>query len=443
MKMISRYFHFKEMGTTVRIEVIAGFTTFMAMAYIIFVQPAVLQVAGMDFDSVFVATCISSFVATLIMGVYANYPIALAPGMGENFFFVYTVVLTMGLTWQAALGAVLISGIVFVVLTFIRIREMIINAIPESLKHGIAGGIGLFIAFIGFVQAGIIIKSPGGIVTLGNLHSSPVILAIIGIFIISILMTMRIKGAILIGMVATAVIGIPMGVLEYQGIASLPPSIAPTFFKLDLISTFKLGGVTVILIFLFMDMFDTIGTLVGVGTATGFIKDGKLPRANKALLADATGTVFGAVLGTSTVTSYIESTAGVASGGRTGFTSVVTALLFLAALFFAPIIRMIGGGFEVAENVFLYPVTAPALIIVGSMMMRTVIKIDWKEPSEYIPAFLTIIGMPLTYSIADGLAFGFISYPIVKLISGKGKEVSWLCYLLAALFILRYAFLAH
>ncbi len=443
MKMISRYFHFKEMGTTVRIEVIAGFTTFMTMAYIIFVQPAVLQVAGMDFDSVFVATCISSFVATLIMGVYANYPIALAPGMGENFFFVYTVVLTMGLTWQAALGAVLISGIVFVVLTFIRIREMIINAIPESLKHGIAGGIGLFIAFIGFVQAGIIIKSPGGIVTLGNLHSSPVILAIIGIFIISILMTMRIKGAILIGMVATAVIGIPMGVLEYQGIASLPPSIAPTFFKLDLISTFKLGGVTVILIFLFMDMFDTIGTLVGVGTATGFIKDGKLPRANKALLADATGTVFGAVLGTSTVTSYIESTAGVASGGRTGFTSVVTALLFLAALFFAPIIRMIGGGFEVAENVFLYPVTAPALIIVGSMMMRTVIKIDWKEPSEYIPAFLTIIGMPLTYSIADGLAFGFISYPIVKLISGKGKEVSWLCYLLAVLFILRYAFLAH
>lgn len=441
--MIGRYFHFDEMGTTIRTEIIAGFTTFMAMAYIIFVQPAVLQVAGMDFDAVFVATCISSFVATLIMGVYANYPIALAPGMGENFFFVYTVVLTMGLTWQAALGAVLISGIVFVILTFLRIREMIINAIPESLKHGIAGGIGLFIAFIGFVQAGIIIKSPGGIVSLGNLHSPPVLLAIIGIFIISILLALRIKGGILIGIITTALIGVFMGVVKFQGIASLPPTIAPTFFKLDLVSTFKLGGVTVILIFLFMDMFDTIGTLVGVGTATGFIKDGKLPRANKALLADATGTIFGAVLGTSTVTSYIESTAGVSSGGRTGFASVVTSLLFLVSLFFAPIIRMIGGGFEVSESVFLYPVTAPALIIVGSMMMRTVVKINWEDPSEYIPAFLTLIGMPLTYSIADGLAFGFISYPIVKLISGKGKEVNWLCYLLALLFILRYIFLSH
>ncbi|TET76179.1 MAG: NCS2 family permease [Candidatus Cloacimonadota bacterium] len=441
--MIGRYFHFDEMGTTIRTEIIAGFTTFMAMAYIIFVQPAVLQVAGMDFDAVFVATCISSFVATLIMGVYANYPIALAPGMGENFFFVYTVVLTMGLTWQAALGAVLISGIVFVILTFLRIREMIINAIPESLKHGIAGGIGLFIAFIGFVQAGIIIKSPGGIVSLGNLHSPPVLLAIIGIFIISILLALRIKGGILIGIITTALIGVFMGVVKFQGIASLPPTIAPTFFKLDLVSTFKLGGVTVILIFLFMDMFDTIGTLVGVGTATGFIKDGKLPRANKALLADATGTIFGAVLGTSTVTSYIESTAGVSSGGRTGFASVVTSLLFLVSLFFAPIIRMIGGGFEVSESVFLYPITAPALIIVGSMMMRTVVKINWEDPSEYIPAFLTLIGMPLTYSIADGLAFGFISYPIVKLISGKGKEVSWLCYLLTLLFILRYIFLPH
>lgn len=441
--MIGRYFHFDEMGTTIRTEIIAGFTTFMAMAYIIFVQPAVLQVAGMDFDAVFVATCISSFVATLIMGVYANYPIALAPGMGENFFFVYTVVLTMGLTWQAALGAVLISGIVFVILTFLRIREMIINAIPESLKHGIAGGIGLFIAFIGFVQAGIIIKSPGGIVSLGNLHSPPVLLAIIGIFIISILLALRIKGGILIGIITTALIGVFMGVVKFQGIASLPPTIAPTFFKLDLVSTFKLGGVTVILIFLFMDMFDTIGTLVGVGTATGFIKDGKLPGANKALLADATGTIFGAVLGTSTVTSYIESTAGVSSGGRTGFASVVTSLLFLVSLFFAPIIRMIGGGFEVSESVFLYPITAPALIIVGSMMMRTVVKINWEDPSEYIPAFLTLIGMPLTYSIADGLAFGFISYPIVKLISGKGKEVSWLCYLLTLLFILRYIFLPH
>jgi len=441
--MISRYFHFQEMGTNIRTEIIAGFTTFMAMAYIIFVQPAVLQVAGMDFDAVFVATCLSAFIATLIMGLYANYPIALAPGMGENFFFVYTVVLTMGLTWQAALGAVFISGVVFVILTFLRVREMIINAIPESLKHGIAGGIGLFIAFIGFVQAGIIIKSPGGIVSLGNLHSSPVVLAIIGIFIIAILQSRRIKGSILIGMFATAIIGIPMGIIKFQGFASLPPSISPTFFKFDLLSTFKLGGITTILVFLFMDMFDTIGTLVGVGTASGFMKNGKLPRANRALLADATGTIFGAILGTSTVTSYIESTTGVSAGGRTGFASVVTALLFLVSLFFVPIIRMIGGGFEVSQNIFLYPVTAPALIIVGSMMMKTIVNINWKDPSEGIPAFLTLIGMPLTYSIADGLAFGFISYPIIKLVSGKGKEVSWLCYILALIFILRYIFLIH
>jgi len=441
--MISKYFHFDELGTNIKVEIVAGFTTFMAMAYIMFVQPAVLQVAGMDFDAVFVATCLSSFIATLIMGVYANYPIALAPGMGENFFFVYTVVLTMGLTWQAALGAVLISGVVFVILTFLRIREMIINAIPESLKYGIAAGIGLFIAFIGLVQAGIIIKSPGGIVSLGNLHSSPVILAIIGVLVIAILLSLRIKGAILIGMVVTAILGLPMGIIKYQGIASLPPSISPTFFKLDLVNTFKLGGITVIAIFLFMDMFDTIGTLVGVGTATGYIKDGKLPRANKALLADATGTIFGAVLGTSTVTSYIESTTGVSSGGRTGFASVVTGILFLVSLFFVPLVRMIGGGVEVTENVFLYPVTAPALIIVGSMMLKSIARINWNEPSEYIPAFLTLIGMPLTYSIADGLAFGFVSYPILKLASGKGKQVNWLCYLLAILFIMRYIFLPH
>jgi AGZA family xanthine/uracil permease-like MFS transporter len=438
--MLSRYFKFQELGTNMRTEAIAGVTTFMAMAYIMFVQPAVLSAAGMDFDSVFVATCLSACIATLIMGIYANYPIALAPGMGENFFFV-SAVLTLGLTWQAALGAVFVSGVVFVILTFLRVREMIINAIPDCLKHGIAGGIGLFIAFIGFIQAGIIVKSPLGILSLGNIHSSPVLLAIIGIFIISILLSLRVKGAILIGMIATAIIGIPMGIVKFQGFASLPPSIEPTFFQLDLIGAFKLGGITVILVFLFMDMLDTIGTLVGVGTATGFMKDGKLPRANRALLADATGTIFGSVLGTSTVTSYIESTAGVSSGGRTGFSSVVTGCLFLVSLFFAPLIRMIGGGYEIAEHVFLYPITAPALIIVGSMMMKTVVKINWREPSDYIPAFLTLIGMPLTYSIPEGIAFGFISYPLVKLLSGKWRDVSWLVYVLAGLFILRYIFL--
>ncbi len=438
--MLSRYFRFQELGTNVRTEIIAGVTTFMAMAYIIFVQPAVLSSAGMDFDSVFVATCLSAFIATLMMGIYANYPIALAPGMGENFFFV-SAVLTLGLTWQAALGAVFISGVAFVVLTFLRIREMIINAIPDCLKHGIAAGIGLFIAFIGFVQAGIIIKSPLGILSLGNIHSSPVLLAIIGIFIISILLALRVRGAILIGMIATALIGIPMGIVKLQGFASLPPSIAPTFFQLDIIGAFKLGGITIIIVFLFMDMLDTIGTLVGVGTATGFMKDGKLPRANRALLADAVGTVAGSVMGTSTVTSYIESTTGVSSGGRTGFSSIVTGFLFLVSLFFAPVIRMIGGGYEVAEQVFLYPITAPALIIVGSMMLKSVLKINWKEPSDYIPAFLIVIGMPLTYSIPEGIAFGFISYPLIKLFSRKWRQVSWLVYVLAGLFILRYIFL--
>jgi len=260
--MIEKFFHFDEERTNIRSEIIGGFTTFMAMAYIIFVQPAVLKVAGMNFDSVFVATCLSAFIATLIMGLYANYPIALAPGMGENFFFVYTVVLTMGLTWQAALGAVFISGVFFVILTLARIREMIIDAIPDSIKNATAGGIGLFIAFVGFVQAGIVIKSPGGVVSLGNLHSPPVLLAIIGILIIAILYAKRVKGSILIGMLATAVIGIPMGIVKFQGFVSLPPSISPTFFKLDLLSTFRLGGLAVILVFLFMDMFDTIGTLV-------------------------------------------------------------------------------------------------------------------------------------------------------------------------------------
>ncbi|MCK4244960.1 MAG: NCS2 family permease [Candidatus Omnitrophica bacterium] len=439
--MVEKLFKLKEAGTNVRTEAIAGLTTFMAMAYIIFVQPAVLSVAGMDFGAVMVATCLSAFLATLIMGLYANYPIALAPGMGENFYFAFTVILGMGIAWQSALGAIFISGVVFIILTLFKIREMIIDSIPTSLKNAIAGGIGLFIAFIGLNQAGIVVKSPGGIVMLGNLRQPAVLLSFFGILLIAILMARKIKGAILLGMLITAGLGIPLGIVNYQGIFSRPPSLAPTLLQLDILGAFKLGFITIIVVFLFMDLFDTVGTLIGVGETAGFMREGRLPRANRAFLADAIGTVSGAMLGTSTVTSYIESATGVTAGGRTGFASVVTALLFLLAIFFYPLVRMIGGGYEVTKGIFLYPVTAPALVIVGSLMLHTINRIDWKEPSEAIPSFLTLIGMPLTYSIADGLALGFISYPIIKIFSGKGKEVSWLVYLLAVLFILRYAFI--
>ncbi len=438
-KLLERFFGFERVGSDLKTEVIAGATTFMAMAYIIFVQPAVLSQAGMDFGAVMMATCLSAALATMIMGIYANYPIALAAGMGENFFFVFTVVLGMGIPWQTALGAIFIEGVIFVILLLFHIREMIVDAVPDSLKKAIAGGIGLFIAFIGLTQAGIITKSPGGIVTLGNLKHPAVLLAVFGIIVTAVLMVRRIKGAILLGMLITAAVGIPLGMVRYQGIISRPPSLAPTFLQMDVLGAFRLGLFTIIFVFLFMDLFDTVGTLIGVGEAAGFIKEGRLPRANRAFMADAVGTVIGGVLGTSTVTSYIESAAGVAAGGRTGFASLITGLLFLLTIFFFPLVKMVGGGYQIAEGLFLYPITAPALIIVGSLMLQTITRIDWSEPSEGIPAFLTLIGIPLTFSIADGLAFGFISYPIIKLCSGKGKGVGWLVYLLGFLFILRYA----
>ncbi len=291
--MIEKLFKLKESGTNVRTEVIAGLTTFMAMAYIIFVQPAILSQVGMDFGAVMVATCLSAFLATLIMGLYANYPIALAAGMGENFYFAFTVIIGMGIAWQSALGAIFISGVVFIILTLFKIREMIIDKVPDSLKNGIAGGIGLFIAFIGLNQAGIVVKNPVGLVMLGNLKEPAVLLSFLGIFLIAILMARKIKGAILLGMLITAVVGIPLGIVNYHGIFSKPPSLAPTFLQLDILGAFKLGFITIIVVFLFMDLFDTMGTLIGVGEAAGFMKEGKLPRANRAFLADAIGTVSG------------------------------------------------------------------------------------------------------------------------------------------------------
>ncbi len=410
----------------------------MTMAYIIFVNPAILSAAGMDFGAVMVATSLASAIGTLLMGLYANYPFALAPGMGLNAYFAYSVCLGLGVPWQTALGAVFLSGIAFVLLSAFKVRESIVNAIPQSLKSAIAIGIGLLIAFIGLREGGLVVADPNTFVRLGNVRSPVALLTLFGVLLTAILMARKVVGALLIGIVATGVIALASGLVSYHGIVSTPPSLAPTFLKLDIAGALKLGLVTVVVVFLFVDLFDTVGTLVGVSEQAGFMRDGKLPRAGRALMSDAIATTVGAFLGTSTVTSYIESVAGVAEGGRTGFANVVTAGLFLLALFISPLAAMVGQGIEVAPGQFLHPITAPALIVVGSMMVINVWDIDWRDKTEAIPAFLTMIGMPLTFSIADGMAFGFVSFPIIKLFSGRAREVSPLVYVLAVIFAGRY-----
>ncbi len=451
MAWLDRVFGYTQAGSSFRAEVRGGFTTFLTMAYIIFVQPAVLAIAGMPAESVFLSTCLAAAFGTILMGLLARYPIALAPGMGENFFFVFSVALVKvggeQVGWQAALGVVFMSGLVFFLLTAFKIREMILEAVPASLRNAIAVGIGLFIAEIGLLHAGIITVDKISLLPkLGDFSSPPVFLAILGLLLTMALMARQIRGAIMWGILATTGLGWLFGVVEYGGIISAPPADFTVFFAMDLGRVFShIDFLTLILVFLFMDMFDTLGTLVGVSEQAGFMnKDGKLPRVNRALFADATATVAGACMGTSTVTSYIESASGVEAGARTGLANVVTGSLFLLALFFFPLVAMVGGGWLIPgsqPSAYLYPITAPALIVVGSMMARNVMKIDWSEVGEAIPAFLTIIGIPLTFSISDGLAFGFISYPFIKLFDGKGREVSPLLYLLAVLFVARYAFL--
>jgi len=435
------FFKLKDLNTNIRTEIIAGLTTFMTMAYIIFVNPAMISQTGMDFGSAMVATCISAAVATIIMGLYANYPIALAPGMGENAFFTYTVCITMGISWQTALGCVFIGGIIFIILTLTRIRQLLIETIPPSMRYGIASGIGIFIAFIGIIDAGLVKAHPATLVTIGDIVSLPSLLAMFGLIVTGVLLVKNIKGAILWGILITALAGMFLGIVKYQGFVSIPPSMAPTFLKMNITGAFNMGFLSVIFIFLFMDMFDTVGTLAGVAEIGGFMKGGKLPRSGKALFSDAVGTCVGAACGTPTVTSYIESASGITAGGRSGLTSVVTGLMFLAALFFSPLIKMIGGGYVTDNGVLSHPVTAPSLIIVGSMMLKSITKIDWKDYTELIPAFLTILIMPFTFSIATGIAFGFISYSALKLFTGRSKEVSWLVYLLSVLFILRFLYL--
>ncbi|MGH9329437.1 MAG: NCS2 family permease [Vicinamibacterales bacterium] len=441
MGIIERLFNVSASGSTVRAEMLAGLTTFVTMAYIIFVQPTVLSAAGMDFGAVLVATCVASGLATLLMAFLANYPIAVAPAMGHNFFFAYTVVGAMKVPWQVALGGVAVAGVIFILTAGIGLRERVITAIPDSLKRAIAVGIGLLIALVGLEWAGIIVGAPGTYVTLGNLRAPPTVVALTGILVAAILVARRVRGALLGGMLASAASGLVAGVIRFQGVVSAPPSIAPTFMKLDVAGVFQPAMIPVVFVFFFLALFDSVGTLVGVAGQAGLMKDGRLPRARGALLADAIGTVAGAGLGTSTVTAYIESAAGVSAGGRTGLANVVTASLFFLSLFFYPLVRTIAGGTPGTPGTSgtLYPVIAPALVLVGAMMLREVRHISWEDSTESIPAFLTIVIMPLAVSITDGIAFGFISYAILKLAAGRGREVDWLVYLFATLFLVRYA----
>ena len=460
--MLERFFRLCDHGTTVRTELMAGVTTFLTMSYIIFVQPAVLsgvmfgQPTGMDFGAVTTATCLAAALASAIMGLYARYPIAQAPGMGENFFFVFTAIPVAAaagaaVPWAAALGAVFISGVLFLLVSLVGAREAVMNAISPSMRHAIAGGIGLFIAFIGLQNAGLIVKDPGTAVRLNPHFASPdLVVFFVGLLVAGGLHARRVRGSILWGILAGGALAVAMKLLlplagpELAGaplvaqsglvtrfeiaeqLVAPPPSLEPTLFQMDLRGALSLAMMPIVAIFLFMVFFDTVGTLVGVAQQAGLMRDDRLPRARQAFVSDAVGTVAGACLGTSTVTSYIESATGVEQGGRTGLTAVTVAGLFLLALFFSPVVEMLGG---------YAPVTAPALVLVGGMMLRNVRHIDWDDYTELLPAFLVLLGIPLSYSIADGLALGFIAYPLLKLLAGRAGEVRRVAWLVAALLL--------
>ncbi|MUI54079.1 NCS2 family permease [Aliivibrio fischeri] len=430
--MLEKLFQLKANGTTVRTEVIAGITTFLTMAYVIFVNPAILADAGMDKGAVFVATCIAAAIGCFIMGFVANFPIAQAPGMGLNAFFTYTVVLGMGHTWQVALAAVFMSGVLFILLSLFKIRELIINSIPLSLRTGISAGIGLFLAFIALKNSGIVVDNPATLVSMGHINSFPAVMGALAFFLTIALVHRGYKAAVMIAILAVTALALLFGDVQYVGVMSMPPSIAPTFLQLDFSSAFELSMLTVVFAFLFVDLFDTAGTLVGVSQKAGIMdKDGNIPRLNKALLADSTATSVGALLGTSNTTSYIESVAGVAAGGRTGLTAVVVGILFLLALFFAPLAGMVPAY-----------ATAGALFYVAILMMSGLVSIDWRDLTEAAPVVVVCLLMPLTFSIADGISLGFISYAAIKLLSGKGREVHISVWVLAALFTLKFIFTA-
>ena len=435
--MIQKLFGFNPATMTLRKEVIGGITTFLTMAYILAVNPSILSATGMDAGAVFTTTCLSAVVGTLVMALYAKLPFALAPGMGLNAFFAYTVVLTMGYSWQFALTAVLIEGIIFILLTVTGLRKYIVNAIPLVLRRAISPGIGLFIAFVGLKSAGIVTSSEATFITLGNMHDPAVLLGIFGIVLTASLLVKGVTGSLLIGILITTVVGIPFGITNFGGILSAPPSIEPIFWQFEWHNLLTIDMVVVVLTFLFIDMFDTIGTLIGVSNRAGMVDDdGNVKNLNQAFMADAVGTTVGAMLGSSTVTTYVESASGVNVGGRSGLTSFTTALCFTFALLFAPLFLAIPS-----------QATAAALVLVGVMMMHDVRKVDFSDYVTGIPCFICIVLMPLTYSISDGILMGVISYVLIHLLSGTLKDkdarnnINWATILMAILFICRYAFL--
>jgi AGZA family xanthine/uracil permease-like MFS transporter len=429
--MLEQFFKLKEHGTNARTELLAGFTTFLTMAYIIFVNPAILSTTGMDHNAVFVATCLAAALGTLIMAFVANWPIGMAPGMGLNAFFAFTVVAAMGYSWQQALGAVFISGVVFVILTVTGIRSWLIAGIPKSLRSAITAGIGLFLAIIalGPNGAAIVVPNKATIVGLGNLTAAPTLFAILGFFIIAALDALKVRGAILLGIIIITVLSMITGNNQFHGVFAMPPSLAPTFFQLDIMGALHTGFLHVILVFVLVEVFDATGTMIGVAKRAGLIPEGKPNRLGRALLADSTAIVAGSFLGTSSTTAYIESASGVQAGGRTGLTALVIAVLFLLALFFSPLAGAVPGY-----------ATAPALLYVAGLMLREVADIDWSDVTEAAPAALAAIIMPFTYSIANGLAFGFISYVVLKAITGKFRDIHMATLIVAVLFVIKYAF---
>ncbi|MFG6178420.1 NCS2 family permease [Halomonas sp. THAF12] len=430
-RLIANHFKLAEHGTDVKTEVIAGITTFLTMAYIIFVNPSILSESGMDYGAVFVATCLASAVGCLIMGLWANYPIALAPGMGLNAFFTYGVVMGMGYSWETALGAVFLSGFTFFLLSVFRIREWIINAIPMSLRLGIAAGIGLFLAMIAMQNAGIVVANEATFVSLGDLTEPSALYALLGFFVITALSHLRVTGAVMIGILGITVLAILLGHNEFGGLVSMPPSIAPTLMQLDLAGAFDIAMFSVVFAFLFVDLFDTSGTLIGVAHRGGLLDEqGKLPRIGRAMMADSGASMAGAALGTSTTTSYIESTAGIVSGGRTGLTAVVVAVLFLVSLFFAPL----------AGSIPAYA-TAGALLYVAVLMAGSLAHADWNDATEAAPVLIAALAMPLTFSIAEGIALGFISYAAIKALSGRFRDLNPAVVILALIFCAKFLFL--
>jgi len=430
MLFLEKWFKLRENGTDVRTELVAGLTTFLTMAYIIFVNPSILGDAGMPKGAVFVATCIAGALGCLIMGLYANYPIALAPGMGLNAYFAYVVVKGMGMPWQMALGAVFISGTLFLLVSVFKLREMIVNGIPHSIRTAITVGIGLFLGLISLRSAGIVVSNPDTLVKVGNLHEAPTLLAILGFFLIVALDRLKVKGAILIGILAVTVLSFFFGGNHFNGVVDMPPSLSPTLFKLDLMGAVSVGLLNVVLVFFLVELFDATGTLMGVANRAGLLVNGKMERLNKALLADSTAIVAGSLLGTSSTTAYIESAAGVQAGGRTGLTAVAVAVLFLACLFISPLAGVVPSY-----------ATAPALLYVACLMLRELIDIDWSDTTESVPAAVAALTMPFTYSIALGVAFGFISYALLKLLTGRVREVRPVIWAIACVFTFKFVYL--